>query len=346
MALPEASSTSQAKNWLFTINNWTDADVDLLSGLVESDNGVTYCVFQKEIAPTSGTPHLQGYVSFEKKKKFGFVKRLIPGHLTVAKGSSKQNHKYCTKADTRAPGTVPYEFGTPPSGQGSRSDQTELRDAIKADPLGYTTERLLDEFPDVMAKYPGYVATCLRTYAPVPEIPDIALTHWEKELLALLDAPPDDRHIYFVVDKRGKAGKTTFAKWVARNRSNVQVMTPAKKADMAYALEPTSRILFCNVTRTIGKTLQYGFFENVKDGMVFSPKYTSGTKMLSPMHVVLLMNEYPDPTAYSEDRYVILEIKEGMFDKLLYEDIDWTSPNLNPPEQRKRKRADNDSDNE
>jgi len=45
----------------------------------------------------------------------------------------------------------------------------------------------------------------------------------------------------------------------------------------------------------------------LKDRFVFSPKYDSKTKWLSNQpHVVVFMNEHPDMTKLSHDRYRII----------------------------------------
>ena len=59
----------QGTNWIFTINN--PADVDL----PRAWPGVRYCCWQLEEG-AEGTPHLQGYVVLEKKKRLGGMKRL------------------------------------------------------------------------------------------------------------------------------------------------------------------------------------------------------------------------------------------------------------------------------
>ena len=59
----------QGTNWLFTINN--PADVDLPRTWPD----VRYCCWQLEEGE-NGTPHLQGYVVLEKRKRLGGMKRL------------------------------------------------------------------------------------------------------------------------------------------------------------------------------------------------------------------------------------------------------------------------------
>lgn len=57
-----------------------------------------YIVFGREVGE-EGTEHLQGYVEFERKKRFSVVKRLLSNrvHLEKSKGNSQENRNYCIK---------------------------------------------------------------------------------------------------------------------------------------------------------------------------------------------------------------------------------------------------------
>lgn len=58
---------SPAKRWCFTLNNYTDDEVSSISSIVPE-----FCskwIFSKEIAPTTGTPHIQGFFEFKIKKR-------------------------------------------------------------------------------------------------------------------------------------------------------------------------------------------------------------------------------------------------------------------------------------
>ena len=106
-------------------------------------------------------------------------------------------------------------------------------------------------------------------------------------------------------------GKTWFCKKYCTTHADAQYMEPAKKADMAYALRTDARVLMVNVTRQQVEHLQYSFYESVKDQLVFSPKYDSHTKTLPLMHVVIMMNQDPDMTKLSDDRYDIRDITDS-----------------------------------
>lgn len=150
----------------------------------------------------------------------------------------------------------------------------------------------------------------MELYRKIPEIDqEHDLNDWQKWMDGTLDNDPDDREIMFVVDEEGGKGKTWFAKRYCRRHKDAQMIEPGKKADMAYALDEGIRVLFLNLTRQQCEHLQYSFLEAVKDGMVFSPKYESRMKyMQQKVHVVVMMNQQPDMTMLSQDRYNIWNI--------------------------------------
>lgn len=109
MALP----TAQKKGWCFTYNNYgpgTDppsAPADIFNRL---EGHHVFVVLGKEVCPSTGTRHLQGYVLFSDRKRFKTVKSLIGAgaHIEPAKGSPLQNYNYCSKeGDVETRGTLP-----------------------------------------------------------------------------------------------------------------------------------------------------------------------------------------------------------------------------------------------
>ena len=53
------------RNFIFVLNNYTEEDVERLTKFP-----CRYIVFAKEIAPTTGTPHLQGYCELEDQLSY------------------------------------------------------------------------------------------------------------------------------------------------------------------------------------------------------------------------------------------------------------------------------------
>lgn len=120
---------SRARNWCFTVN-YPTRKLEPASWFITP----TYLVYQLELAPVSKTPHYQGYVQFPSLLRLSQVKQFVGNgaHLVVARGTPIENHAYCTKLDSRAPGddSGPFVFGIidDTSKQGKRNDWHDIKD--------------------------------------------------------------------------------------------------------------------------------------------------------------------------------------------------------------------------
>ncbi len=105
---------SPAIKWLFTLNNYTSDDVELLAN--SELKTVPVMIFQSEVGEEKGTPHLQGYLEFKVKKRPLNLYADVLGHKRTswlaAKGSREQNVAYCSKDDTHD-GKIRYQRGLP-----------------------------------------------------------------------------------------------------------------------------------------------------------------------------------------------------------------------------------------
>lgn len=288
---------SRGKNWCFTLNNYTPADYDKFTRLVETGECV-YIIFGKEVGE-SGTPHLQGFVAFAKRVYLTDVKKRLSrtAHFGLAR-LVPESIEYCKKD-----GDV-FEAGVLPVGQGKRTDIDDFKIDVKSGLLNLKEVR--EKHSVVYAKYKGFVMEYLTDNAPKRVIPTYMLHEWQQDLMDKLDAPPDCRTIQFIVDQTGNNGKTWFAHWYADKNADCQVMCPGKRADMAYILRTDIRVLILDAPRSKqGEFIQYDFLEDIKNGFIFSPKYESSIKTLANVHLVVLMNEPPDHTKLSTDRFDI-----------------------------------------
>nr|WPR18737.1 MAG: replication polyprotein [Crogonang virus 101] len=110
---------SQAYSWCFTHNNYTDEDINFWQNI-----NCRFIIYGKEIAPTTGTPHLQGFIMFSTNKRFNTLKKLFPKDVNfrACNGSPQQNITYVSKNGEL------YERGERPK-QGRRTDLDEVRNA-------------------------------------------------------------------------------------------------------------------------------------------------------------------------------------------------------------------------
>ena len=101
--------------------------------LVFTSDTVRYAVWQREVCPTTGRRHFQGYIVMMKSVRFSAVKALLPSgaHVEIANGDDESNEKYCTKEDTRDVDGGPFRFGTRETvGRGKRSDLIAVKEML------------------------------------------------------------------------------------------------------------------------------------------------------------------------------------------------------------------------
>lgn len=112
---------SRLRNFCFTINNWTDEDIECLNKLQELSS---YLIYGKEEGE-NGTPHLQGYCELTSQRQFKAIHKIIPrSHIETRRGTAKQASDYCKKDGNF------QEFGSI-SQQGKRADITETYELAK-----------------------------------------------------------------------------------------------------------------------------------------------------------------------------------------------------------------------
>lgn len=118
-------SESQAKKWCFTLNNYTKQEYDKCLEL-ESQ----YTIIGKEVGE-QGTPHLQGFYYFNKRKTMRWIKRRTTDriHLEIARGTVAENIAYCSKENNYT------EKGERPPEQhesGGLANKRKWEDAVEA----------------------------------------------------------------------------------------------------------------------------------------------------------------------------------------------------------------------
>ena len=114
----EAKPGKRYRGFVFTVNNYTDDDVDGLSEMFEAGK-LRYMVVSKEIAPSTGTPHLQGYLYYKSACTWESLRKKLFGkraYIAIAKGNAEQNEQYVkkTRAKDEVPNAEVFEFGERP----------------------------------------------------------------------------------------------------------------------------------------------------------------------------------------------------------------------------------------
>lgn len=114
---------------------------------------ITYIVGQAELCPTTKRLHIQGYLECKERWTFHRVKQMVfaeymPGAcISVARGNAQQNREYCTKDESRVPGTSPVEIGDPQGDAGETHQAGKSLDRVFADiKAGLSMEEIIDKY--------------------------------------------------------------------------------------------------------------------------------------------------------------------------------------------------------
>lgn len=151
-------TNSTVRRFCFTLNNYTESDYDIIKLFLITN--CKYGIVGKELAPNTGTPHLQGFCNLQKPMRFSTIKKCLSDrvHLEKANGSDEQNQTYCSKAGES------FETGTPSKG-GQRTDLQSLLVDIQN---GDTDKRLLAEkHPSVYIRYFRGIDNYLKLMYPI-----------------------------------------------------------------------------------------------------------------------------------------------------------------------------------
>lgn len=88
---------SGCKFWFMTFNNYTEQDVEQLK-IYMDEHSIRY-VFQEEVAPSTGTPHLQGKFEFAKKIRWSAFN--LNKNIRWFTSKEWKGFEYCFKSVTR-----------------------------------------------------------------------------------------------------------------------------------------------------------------------------------------------------------------------------------------------------
>lgn len=296
---------SMSKNWCFTINNPED-------NALPEQWGVKDATWQLESGEL-GTPHLQGVCRFKSNKALTAVKKLdATAHWEICRDTTA-SHKYCSKEEGRIDG--PWFIGTMEGRSGARTDieaivemveeGTDYLDIITLYPQALRYKRNIEETAAAFR-----VRDAKRQRAETLLNADLRI--WQSQVTEyVVNSDVDPRCILWVYDTVGDTGKSFLASYLCATH-NAIVFTPAKKADIAYAYNGEGIVVFdCARTACEGAMDNvYSLAEEMKNGRIFSAKYTSINKVFDTPHVIVFSNSLPDFTKWSIDRYDVYDIQE------------------------------------
>ncbi|AXH74447.1 MAG: putative viral replication protein [Cressdnaviricota sp.] len=153
--------TSRSRKYVFTWNNYPADYKESLDPI-----SCIYIVAGEEVAPTTLTPHLQGFVYFKNAKTSSAVRLLFPGcHVETARGTPNECDSYCRKIRVGdEPNANVYCRGDLPL---SNKEKGEAEKERWADALAAAKEGRIDDIPpDIVLRQYSSIRRIERDYMP------------------------------------------------------------------------------------------------------------------------------------------------------------------------------------
>lgn len=146
---------------------------------------------------------------------------------------------------------------------------------------------------------------------------NITLRPWQETLLQRI-AERDDRAIYWVIDRVGGKGKTTFGNWLSRHEPNswVQCQSASLPDAMMYFLarlrsgnEWNGKGVIIDLPRQDdGREYLYRSLESIKNGILVSSRYQGINVQIDPPILIVFANWPPLTNQLSQDRWRIIDL--------------------------------------
>lgn len=127
-----------SKTWMYTLNNWTEEELEQLKGLED----VNKHVCGSEVGEEKGTPHLQGRITFKKEYTFSLWKKLN-------KRLSVRVAKYVDCDYERKEGNILIDIDNRKK-KGDRTDMTDIYEKLDE---GATVTDIAREYPGQFIRY-------------------------------------------------------------------------------------------------------------------------------------------------------------------------------------------------
>jgi len=134
---------------------------------------------------------------------------------------------------------------------------------------------------------------------------------WQQKVIEMINKPcEDDREIHWFYDSKGAKGKTALCKYLYTWHS-ATVVNNGAFADLAYVLPEDPKIVCFALPRTLESRVNYSAIEAIKDGMIFSGKYESRTKVFNSPHILVFANFLPNFSSLSLDRWRVHDLNDS-----------------------------------
>jgi hypothetical protein len=154
---------------------------------------------------------------------------------------------------------------------------------------------------------------------------DMPLRPWQKQVVDLIDAPVDDRAIYWIYDPDGCGGKSVLSDWLHDWRGAYVVTQLGNEYHAASVLQSAcdsgwdGKLFVVDFPRQAKDVDFYGVLECVKNGRITALKNRGKTVSWPKGNVLSLANFAPKPGMWTPDRYRVQQLNHGNLVQLNYD---------------------------
>jgi hypothetical protein len=188
-------------------------------------------------------------------------------------------------------------------GPGARNDMEAIREILREFGPEEGVRRVAEEYPGQFVRYPSGITQLAQAVIPrVREGADFKFRPWQAAIFKILEGKPHPRHIYWIEDPRGAAGKSRLTTYLCREKDAVEL--DGRQMDAAFSYTGQRIVIFDLARAVEAATLKdlYIVGEKLKNGQIYSSKYQSRLKVFNVPHVVYFSNSPPPIGVWSADR--------------------------------------------
>lgn len=274
---PPKSQCVQSKRWVFTMNNYTESDIEHLEHIFKKHK-VKY-MFSRERGVKCGTPHLQGFLEGEKRFRPSELKfedfKWNQLRWDKMKGSTMDNIDYCTKE---------YDIG--PFGNNKYKDP-HMNQWVFAHGIVIPRKLVTLKKKDLLP--------------------------WQAEVAGWFEDYEDPlfgRDIHWIWEPTGNIGKTVLATYLFDSGAEIAFVSGAKKdmkmviADMvADGIMP--KLVILDIPKCNKDHFSTAGIEEIKNGIFMSEKFECKFCRYNRPWVLCFANCPPKVDSMSADRWKI-----------------------------------------
>lgn len=334
-ARPVGRSPSLLRNFCFTVNNPTPAQVAIVRTF--GGDHCSYLVYGRERGEAKQTPHLQGYCELTKRTRFNSVRGLLPPgcHIESRRGKAQVAADYCKKGDqskaeweslkekgpTFGVNADVWECGTL-SKQGKRNDLDNVYELVRSgsnyidlcnDPESFGCAVKFGNLKEVIEN------VRLKENLDREKAMMLAATlrPWQQRVVDALDvieAKKDDRSVIWVHDTGAGKGKSFLLKWLCSTK-NAQEIGLSSMANMVHGTSVQCDLICIDLPMDTENTCKdlYKFVEALRNGRIYNSKYVAGQRVKCPAwRVVVFANCGPATEKLADDRWGDPVLKENI----------------------------------